>query len=548
MPYGTGFGLREMETEPRRERIRPFGTKAQPRAAVPTWPRMMQALAVFVIFAFILPLLSCSHPPEADTLVMIIESSPTNLDPRVGLDAQSERIDGLLFDNLLARDEHLSVEPGLAERWEIPDPKTYVFHLHSGVKFCDGRPLTARDVKWSFDSLLQGKVRSTKASTYRFVDHIDAPDERTVIFHLKEPWAALLWNVAGGAGMGVVPYGSGSEASQQPIGSGPFRFVRAEQDKEVVIERNDNYWGERAKVSRVRFIVVPDTTTRALELRKGSADVAINALPPDMVLTLEGESRLRVVRGPGTVLAYLAFNLRDPILKDVRVRQAIAYALDRQPHIHYLWRDSARSAASVLPPESWAYDGDVAQYSFDPERARHLLDAAGYPAINGVRFHLTMKTSTEESSRAMAAVFQQQLRDVGIALDIRSFEFATFFADVTHGEFQVYSLRWVGGNEDPDIFEYAFHSSRIIPKGANRQYYSNPRVDALIDQARTEIEQSARKRDYAAIQRILAEDLPYVDLWYFDNVMVYSKRVQNLQLNPSGNYDFLRTAELSAAP
>jgi len=164
-----------------------------------------------------------------------------------------------------------------------------------------------------------------------------------------------------------------------------------------------------------------------------------------------------------------------------------------------------------------------------------------------VRFHLTMKTSTEESSRAMAAVFQQQLREVGIALDIRSFEFATFFADVGHGEFQVYSLRWVGGNEDPDIFEYAFHSARIIPNGANRQYYRNPQVDALINKGRMEVDQNARKQDYVALQRILAEELPYVDLWYFDNVMVYSKRVSNLTLNPSGNYDFLKTAELSVA-
>jgi peptide/nickel transport system substrate-binding protein len=156
-----------------------------------------------------------------------------------------------------------------------------------------------------------------------------------------------------------------------------------------------------------------------------------------------------------------------------------------------------------------------------------------------------MKTSTEESSRAMAAVFQQQLREVGIILDIRSFEFATFFSDVTHGEFQVYSLRWVGGNEDPDIFEYAFHSARIIPNGANRQFYNNPRIDQLIDHARSETDQNARKQDYAQVQQILAEDLPYVDLWYFDNVMVYSKRVRNLQLNPSGNYDFLKTAELA---
>jgi peptide/nickel transport system substrate-binding protein len=241
----------------------------------------------------------------------------------------------------------------------------------------------------------------------------------------------------------------------------------------------------------------------------------------------------------------MAFNLRDQILKDVRVRKAIAYAIDRQALIHYLWRDSARPAATVLPPESWAYDANVKQYPHDPERARQLLDAAGHSATNGVRFHLTMKTSTEESSRAMAAVFQQQLREVGIALDIRSFEAATFFSDVTHGEFQVYSLRWLGANEDPDIFEYAFDSARIIPNGANRQFYHNPRVDQLIAKAGSETDQNVRKQDYARIQEILSDDLPYVDLWYFDNVLVYSKRVRNLQLNPSGNYDFLKTAELA---
>ena len=517
-------------------------TNARTMRSVPTWSEKFRLLCTLLLT---LCLASCSRRPDPNALVVIIESSPTNLDPRVGLDAQSERIDGLLFDNLLSRDEHLSVKPGLAERWEIPDPKTYIFHLHQGLRFCDGRPLTSSDVKWSFDSLLQGKIRSTKAAAYRFVDHIDAPDDSTVIFHLKEPWAGLLWNIAGGEGMGIVPYGSGNELSRSPIGSGPFRFVRAEQDKEVVIERNDNYWAAKARLDKVQFLVVPDTTTRALELRKGSADLEINALTPDMETALQREPTLAVLRGPGTRLAYMAFNLRDPILKDARVRQAIAYALDRAPLIRYLMGNEARPAASVLPPESSAYDPHVRQYSYDPAKARQLLEDAGYKSNNGVRFHLVMKTSTEESSRAMAAVFQQQLRDVGIALDIRSFEFATFFSDITHGEFQVYSLRWIGGNEDPEIFEYAFDTARIIPNGANRQYYSNPRVDALIEKARTEVDQSARRQDYAEIQHILAEDLPYINLWYFDNVMVYSKRVRGLELNPSGNYDFLRTAELA---
>jgi peptide/nickel transport system substrate-binding protein len=463
----------------------------------------------------------------------------------VGLDAQSERIGELIFDALLKRDEHLNVQPGLAERWELTDPLTYVFHLHRDVKFHDGRPLTAKDVKWTFDSLLEGKVRSTKSATYRQVDRIETPDDLTVVFKLKQPFATLPWNLSEGAS-GIVPYGSGDEITRRPIGSGPFRFVSAEQDKEVVLERNDEYWGEKARLQRVRFMVVPDTTTRALELRKGSADAAINALTPDMVLALEKDPRLEVQRGPGTVLAYLSFNLRDPILKDVRVRQAVACAINRKPMIEYLWRGFARPASSILPMQSWAYSGDTQQFTYNPARARELLDAAGYPLKNGVRFRLTMKTSTDESTRLLAAVLQQQLRDVGIALEIRSFEFATFFADVTSGVFQMYSLRWIGGNEDPDIFEYVYHSAKFAPKGANRGFYTSPRVDALIDQARAEADPAVRKVLYAQLQKILAEELPSINLWYLDTVLVHSRRVKNVQVNPSGNYNFLKTAKLSA--
>jgi peptide/nickel transport system substrate-binding protein len=532
------FGLSTSGFSPQGPRSEVQGHMSAIRRLTAGWSAVIiSALALF-------PLLSCSSKPDLNTLVMIIESSPTNLDPRVGLDAQSARIDALIFDGLLTRGDNLNVVADLAERWDIPDPLTYIFHLHRGVRFHDGRFLTSRDVKWTFESLLQGKIRSTKTSNYRFVERIDAPDDFTVVFHLKEPDSPLLWNLADAA-IGIVPYGSGDEMTIHPIGSGPFKFVSGEMDREVVLERNNDYWREKAKVSHVRFAVVPDANAQALELRKGSADIAINAsYTPDTVLTLKQESNLLVEQGAGTRLAYLAFNLRDPILKDVRVRQAIAYALDRRPMIDYLWRGEAQPARSVLPTQSWAYDGDVASYDHDPEKAKLLLDSAGYPAVNGVRFHITMKTSTDENTRLMVAVMQQQLREVGIALDIRTFEFATFFSDVVHGAFQMYGLRWIGGNEDPDIFEYAFHSSKFPPNGANRGFYSNPKLDALIDQARREVDPNRRKALYAEVQRILADDLPYIDLWYLDNVLVHTRRVQNLKLNPAGNYDFLRTAEL----
>jgi peptide/nickel transport system substrate-binding protein len=488
-------------------------------------------------------LASCSHKPNPNTLVMIIENSPTNLDPRVGVDAQSERIDEMLFDSLVRRDEHFQLQPWLADSWEVPDPKTYIFHLHHGVHFHNGQALTARDVKWTFDSLLNGKLRTSKSSTFTAVDHIDAPDDYTVIFHLKEPMASLLWNVSDGA-IGIVPYGSGEDFNRNPVGSGPFRFVSAQQDSEVVIERNPDYWATPAKIQRVEFRVIPDATTRALELRKRSADVVSNGLTPDMVLALEKDDGLEVLRGPGTIYAYLALNLRDPTLNDVRVRRALAYSIDVAPIIHYLWRDQARPADSVLPPQHWAYDADVAKYPYDPERARKLLDEAGYPAKNGTRFHLAIKTSTEESTRLLAAVLQQQLREVGIALDIHSFEFATFYSDITKGAYQLHSLRWVGGNLDPDIFEYVFATKSFAPTRANRTFYSNPKVDELIEESHGMLDQQRRKKLFDQIQQIVAEELPYINLWYYDNVIVHTRRVRGIGLNSAGNYDFLRTAEL----
>jgi len=478
---------------------------------------------------------------------MLIEGGPSNLDPRVGTDSQSERIDGLIFDSLVRKDDHFNLQPWVAEKWEMRDPQTYVFTLHQGIHFHDGRPLTSRDVKWTLDSMSNGSVISIRAASYRHVTRVEAPDDLTVIIHLSEPDATLLWNLSDRA-FGIVPYGSGKELSRKPIGSGPFKFVQLDPDNQVLLDRNDNFWARPPKVAHVRFNIVPDATTRALELRKGSADVAsTNSISADLVKTLSRDPKLEVLRQSGTSLAYIAFNLRDPILKDVRVRQAMAYAVDRQPMLTALVGGFGRLADSVLPPQHWAYDGNVTHYEHSLEKANALLEQAGFPrGADGTRFHLTMKTSTEEASRLIAAVLQQQLRLVGIVLDLRSFEFATFYSDVTKGEFQMYTLRWVAGaNQDPDIFEYAFHSASFPPKRANRSYYSNPRVDALIDAGRHTVDQTERKRVYAEVQEILAHDLPYIDLWYMDNLTVHTTRIRDLKIGVAANYDFLADVALA---
>jgi peptide/nickel transport system substrate-binding protein len=476
---------------------------------------------------------------------MLIESSPTSLDPRVGTDSQAERIDPLIFDSLVQRTENYGLAPDLALRWETPDPKTYIFHLRTGVLFQDGRPLTSRDVKWTLDSVLNGTIVSIKAGAYKNIAAVDTPDPATVIIHLSQPDPALLWNLCNG-GIGIVPYGSGRDVWKHPIGSGPYRLVSQQVDKDVILERSPNYWGPKPHIDRIRFAVVPDATTRALELEKGSADVAVNALSPDMVNALRRRPELAVEDGPGSEIAYIVFNLRAPYLRDVRVRRAIALSVNRPLIIHALLHDQARTAESLLPAHHWAWTSQVETYPFNPEAANALLDSAGYRrGPNGIRFHIGMKTSTDETTRLMAVVLQQQLSRVGIALDLRSFEFATFYADLTRGAFEMAPSRWIGGNEQPDIFRYAYASNSFPPHGSNRGFYSNPALDKLLTQAAATLDQTAQRADYEKVQQIAARDLPTIDLWYLDTVIVHNRRVKGVHTSPSGDYNFLRDAVLT---
>src|SRR5947209_2766414 len=495
-------------------------------------------------------LASCRRPPQSGTVVMIIESSPANLDPRTGTDAQSERIADFIFDSLVHRDEHFEMKPWLASSWDIsPDGLTYTFHLRDGVRFHDGSPLTSLDVKWTLDSVMSGAVISVKKTALSNLSAVEAPDSKTVILHLKKPDVTLLFNLSNGS-LGIVPYGADKSFANKLNGTGPFRFVSQSQDDYVLVDRNPDYWAGPPHVPAVRFIVVPDTTTRVLELRKGSADVEINAVTADMEEAVRDKysDRLVIERGVGTSLQYVAMNLRDPLLRDARVRQALSCATNVQPIIHYLMRDLARTADSVLPPEHWAY-ASPQRKPCGTEEAENLLAKAGYPRWkDGVRARLSMKTSTDEFARLLAATLQSQWQRVGVKLDIRSFEFATFYSDVTKGSYQLYSLRWVGGsNQDPDVFSYAFDSSRMPPSGANRSYYSNPELDTLLASARSTINQLQRKLDYARVQQILARDLPYLNLWYMDNVIIHTKRVKNVKTSPAGNYEFLRDIELDDA-
>ncbi|WP_419803994.1 ABC transporter substrate-binding protein [Terriglobus sp.] len=483
---------------------------------------------------------------DRDTVVIDIENSPTNLDIRIGSDAQAEHIGALIFDAPVSKDEHGNLQPWLAERWEWPDPRTLVLHIRDGVHFHDGKPLDATDVAWSIDSMHNGSIITSKAGAFARVDRTEAPDPRTCVVHLKEPDGGLLFNMSDGL-FAVVERGAGTALGEHPVGSGPFVFVSQVQDKEVELRANDSYWAGAPHLRRLRFDIVPDAITRALELRKGSADVASNALTMDTVYSLRNDPRLVTESQPGSIVNYITFNVRDPLLAEERVRQAFEYSLDRPAIIHALWRDHARMTETLLPQQHWAalHPGEVQPYTHDVAKAQALLDAAGYkPDAHGVRVRLTLKSSTDDTMRLLAAIVQQQVRDAGIELTLRQNEFGTFYSDVTKGAFQMYVLRWVGSNEDPEIFRYAYASDRMPPKGGNRGHFSDAEVDQLIAQGAAEASQIDRRATYVALQHRLHALAPTAALWSLDNVVVHTRRLRGVNATGSGSFAWLRTASI----
>jgi peptide/nickel transport system substrate-binding protein len=484
--------------------------------------------------------ISCgSRPAPSNVINIAVLSSPNSLDPRIGSDETSQRIHTLIYDYLLALDDRLRVVGGLAESWEQADPVNYIVRLRKGVKFHDGHELTAEDVVFTFGCFIDPNFVSPRKGAYRSLKSVEAVDPYTVRFTLKEPFGSFPINLV----MPVVPKGSGPELRDQPIGTGPYKFVSMAVDDNVQLTSFPDYFRGAPANGGVTLKVVPDEIMRALELRKGTIDMVVNDLSPDVVHQLAAEKSVTIAESPGTDYAYVGVNMRDPVLQDKRVRHALGYAINRQAIVDHLRRGLARPAIGILPPASWAFDDSVFQFSYDPAKAQALLEEAGYRDPDGAgpepRLRLSLKVSTNEFIRLQAAVIQQDLKLVGIELDVRSYEFATLYADVLKGNFQLFTLQWVGVS-DPDMLRRVFHTQQMPPNGFNRGYYSNAEVDRLIDAAMAATTDADRRRLYSDAQRMIAEDAPYISLWYKTNVAVSRTNVEGVKLTPSADFTFLR--------
>jgi len=505
---------------------------------------MRRSKGLHYLLVSLLASAACLHAPvrAPGVIVVGVVSAPNSLDPRVGTDAVSQNTQQLIFSALMRVDEHLKIVPDVAERVDNPEPTVYVANLRRGVLFHDGRELTSADVVYTFRSLFDPTFPNPYRGALPMLKSVDARDRYTVVFTLTQPFRSFPANLVFPM---IVPDGAGHSFYSHPVGTGPYKFVRNVTDDRVELTAFDQYFGGPPANRGVVLKVIPDNIMAGLELRKGVTDIVVNDLPPDIVYQLEQDPRLRTERSPGTDYQYIGFNMRDPILKDVRVRRALSYAIDRNAIIEYLRRGLAVPAVGILPPESWAFNPNVPVFNYDPDKARKLLDEAGYPDPDGngpaARFHLTLKTSSTEFFRLQATVIQQQLQAVGVEIDVRTYEFTTLYADVLNGNFQMYSLQWVGGAVvDPDILRRVFHSNQVPPAGYNRGHFSDPQVDRVLDEASRATDDAERRRLFGEAQRLIAEQVPYISLWCKTNAVVAQRDLANLRVTPTVDFIFLK--------
>ena len=468
-----------------------------------------------------------------------IETSPTSLDPRTASDAISQRLDELVYDSLVRPGRDLAMIGDLACSFERKSPTVMVFHLCPGARFSDGRPLTARDVKYTYDSVLSPVTLSPKRGALAELQSVTTPDDSTVVMTTRDPYAPALEM----ATFGVIPYGAsapGAGSSIAPPGSGPFAIESFRGDEYIVLARNPFHVRPPGSPTRIVFKVVPDPTVRALELAEGICGFAENNIKPDLLGYLSDRHTLAINRSPGTTYQYLMFSFHDSRLRDVRVRRALAYAIDRGAIAEYMLRGTARLASGLLAPESWAYSADVQTYGYDPAQAGALLDQAGYPrhadGLRGLRF--VYKTTPEGAP--LAEAIQAMLLRVGVSLSVRVNEWGTYFGDIQRGDFDLASLQWVGIN-DPNHYYLVFDSKMTPPLGFNRGDYVNPAMDRLVEAGRVTLDQSARRKIYAQVQRLAATDLPYVSLFWTDNITVMSRDYSGFVAYPNGSLRSLST-------
>lgn len=484
----------------------------------------------------------------------------TSLDPVTAPDskAANDRIRVLIFNSLVKKNEKFDYVPDLASAVQpSSDGKIYTFTLNDGVKFHDGRPLTSADVKYTLDTLLASPgapkaasfFESTPGGRQSYVRSIEAPNPKTVVINLTKPWQALLSNLVS---VGIVPQDSLASQKDHPVGTGPYKFIKFDQNQGVIdLEANNNYWQGPPAIRLLRVRPLEDANALQAELNSGRVDIAPlpSNLSPDTLVSLGKQPGLKVEQFPGANLIYLTINTQSAPLNNVAVRQAIAYAIDRESIINKLLLGQATVAHSILPEGSWAYSPGQ-KYSYDPAKAKALLDQAGFPDPDGdgpqMRFSKPISykiSSSSVAARQYAGVIQDYLKQVGIPVNIETLETAILIDQQNTGQFQMASGSWIGGNQDPIFLRDLFDSTEIPVaehRGRNRSRYSNKEFDGLVEEAATTSDREKAFGLYSRAQDIISRDVPMLPLWYPANMVVARKNVEDIKVDGSGDWGFIR--------
>lgn len=481
-----------------------------------------------VVFVAAALLSACSGSADEKVLKFGLSANPVTLDPRFATDAASTRINRLIYRQLVDFDERFQPVPSLA-RWESLSPTRYRFHLDpERAPFHDGSPVEAADVKATYDFVLDAANGSPHRATLDMIVRIEVVDEDSVDFVLTRPDALFPGRLV----IGILPAAAiaqGRRINRDPVGSGPFEFVSWPQDDRLRIRR-------RRDGLLVDFVRVPTPSVRVLKLVRGELDMIQGDLPHEIVGWLEGREEVTVAKARGTTFAYIGFNMEDPVVRRLDVRRAVAHAINRDAIIRHVLGDGARPASAILTPDHWAGHPGLPLLDYNPERAREMLEAAGYAAGEGP--HLVYKTSSDPFRVRLATIIQDQLGEVGIEVELRTYDWGTFYGDVKAGNFQMYSLAWVG-IKMPDIFRYVFHSESVPPAGANRGRFVSATADRLIEIAESADTLEVQARYYRELQALVLRQLPYVPLWYEDQTFAARRGVSGYQVAPDGNYDGL---------
>jgi peptide/nickel transport system substrate-binding protein len=487
----------------------------------------------------------------SDVIKVGLDVDAGTMDPRLAKDTSAQRVQDLVYDGLIRLDDNLKPVPDLATKWETPNPTTYIFTLRKDVKFQDGTPFTASDVKYTYDSILDPKFQAPYASLYEPIKSVDVIDNYTVKFTLKRPYAPLLSYL----NLGIVPKHIGEKndnsLATKPIGTGPYKMVSWDKNSKISFEANENYWAGAPKTKNITYYIIPDNTTRVAALESGDVDLVHSPVSPQDVQRIKGESdKYTVFDTEGLGYTYLDFNTKNSTLSDVKVRQAIAYLIDKKTISSDIYQNMDKPAGSPLIPLSWAYSDSIKGFSYDPAKSKALFKEAGWTDSNGdgildkngKKLTITLSTHTEDPNRVQSVEYLQNVfKKNGIETKVSTSEFPTFSTNLMNGKFDIALVGWLNLT-DPDKAMYnQFYST----SGSNYGKYSNSTVDKLLDQGRSVLDQNKRKQIYQQAAQIVTNEVAYDVLLYQGYIAMYNNKLTGFKPNSTGSFYGLKDAVIN---